>query len=235
MIDHTVPTQAYHAAFGDFYDGDYRSALDHFKTNSLGASRPRSRAGSTRSVMRRCRVNATTKWASSPRPWPITRMPWKSTRHFPPGSPRSFSRRSAPTPAERKCPPGRFAGCKPRWANCRSPCHCSRARPSSRQQLSQGGPVQQATMFPVEPAEILRCTTLAIRRRGELLGPLAAHDPLIDNIIAALQRRPGQPNHWSEAGSTWNWDWPYRPVGGRPQRFRSCSQPRSRPVSSSIR
>ncbi len=32
-----------------------------------------------------------------------------------------------------------------------------------------------------------------------MLGPLAAHDPLIDNVIAALQRRPGQPNHWSEA------------------------------------
>ena len=40
---------------------------------------------------------------------------------------------------------------------------------------------------------------MAIRRRGELLGPLAAHDSLIDNVIAALQRRPGQPNHWSES------------------------------------
>lgn len=37
MADHTVPTQAYHAAFGDFYDGDYRAALEHFKADSRGA------------------------------------------------------------------------------------------------------------------------------------------------------------------------------------------------------
>ena len=59
--------------------------------------------------------------------------------------------------------------------------------------------MQPPNLFPVEPAEIVRCTALAIRRRGELLGPLAAHDPMIDNLIASLQRRPGQPNHWSEA------------------------------------
>ncbi len=65
--------------------------------------------------------------------------------------------------------------------------------------LQQGGVVQPPNLYPVEPAEIVRCTALAIRRRGELLGPLAAHDPMIDNLITSLQRRPGQPNHWSEA------------------------------------
>lgn len=35
--DRTVPTQAYHATFVDFYDGDYRTALDNFKTNSLAS------------------------------------------------------------------------------------------------------------------------------------------------------------------------------------------------------
>ncbi len=35
--DRTVPTQAYHAAFIDFYDGDYRAALEHFKANARGA------------------------------------------------------------------------------------------------------------------------------------------------------------------------------------------------------
>ncbi len=32
--DRTVPTKTYHAAFGDFYDGDYRSALERFKAES---------------------------------------------------------------------------------------------------------------------------------------------------------------------------------------------------------
>ena len=75
----------------------------------------------------------------------------------------------------------------------------ARGSSTSRRQIEQGGVVQQPNLFPIEPQEIVRCTALAIRRRGELLGPLAAHDPLMDNIIAALQRRPGQPNHWSEA------------------------------------
>ena len=66
-------------------------------------------------------------------------------------------------------------------------------------QTISSGMVQQPTLFPIEPCEIIRTTTLAIRRRAELLGPLAAHDPLFDSIIAALQQKAGQPNHWSEA------------------------------------
>ena len=61
------------------------------------------------------------------------------------------------------------------------------------------GIAMQPQLFPIEPYEIIRCTTLAIRRRAELLGPLAAHDPLFDNLIATLQKPAGQPNHWSEA------------------------------------
>ena len=33
----TVPTAAYHAAFADFYDGDYRTALDEFRSAARGA------------------------------------------------------------------------------------------------------------------------------------------------------------------------------------------------------
>ena len=155
-----------------------------------GRSRPRNRAGSTRSATKRCRVSAITRWASTPRPWPITRTPWNSTRPFPHGCRRSSFSRSVPIPAGRSRPLGRFAGCKPRWANCRTKCRWGRGRSTSRRQVKQGGPVEQANLYPVEPAEILRCTALAIRRRGELLGPLAAHDPLIDNIIAALAASP---------------------------------------------
>ena len=110
-----------------------------------------------------------------------------------------LSGRSVPTSAGRSRPPGRSAVCRPRWASCPTPCSWGRATSTPRRQLTQGGVVEPPNLFPVEPQEIVRCTALAIRRRGELLGPLAAHDPLIDNIIATLQRRPGQPNHWSEA------------------------------------
>ena len=162
-------------------------------------SRPRSRAGSTRSATRRCRASATTRWASIPRPWPITRPPWKSIRPFPLGCPRLSSRRSVPIPAARSRP---LAG--PPAASPVGPIavqHVIGAGPGRYlvAALQQGGVVQRPTCFPSSRREIVRCTALAIRRRGELLGPLAAHDPVIDNIIAALQRRPGQPNHWSEA------------------------------------
>ncbi|MGD9723215.1 MAG: CHAT domain-containing protein [Pirellulales bacterium] len=63
----------------------------------------------------------------------------------------------------------------------------------------QGGVVQQAVQFPVNAAEIVRCTSLAIRRRRELLGPIGKYDPLTNDLINVLSRRPGPPNHWSEA------------------------------------
>jgi tetratricopeptide (TPR) repeat protein len=66
------------------------------------------------------------------------------------------------------------------------------------QQIQQGGPLNPANMFPIEAREIVRCTALAIHRRGELLGPRAAHDPMLDSIIANLQRRPGQ-NQWADS------------------------------------
>ena len=101
-------------------------------------SRPRSRAGSTRSATKRCRASAITRWASTRRPWPITRPPWNSTRPFPRGCPRSSFSRSVPTPAGRSRPPGRSAGCKPRWASCPYTMSSSRGRSTPRQQVAAG-------------------------------------------------------------------------------------------------
>ena len=33
----TMPTPSYHAAFADFYDGDYRTALERFRNEAVGA------------------------------------------------------------------------------------------------------------------------------------------------------------------------------------------------------
>ncbi|MBI3838798.1 MAG: tetratricopeptide repeat protein, partial [Planctomycetia bacterium] len=63
----------------------------------------------------------------------------------------------------------------------------------------RGGVVQQAVLFPVHAAEIVRCTSLAIRRRRELMGPVCKFDSLTNDLIDVLSRRPGPPNHWSEA------------------------------------
>ncbi|MHB8899391.1 MAG: tetratricopeptide repeat protein, partial [Thermoguttaceae bacterium] len=66
-------------------------------------------------------------------------------------------------------------------------------------QIERGGVVQQAIHIPIHVAEIVRCTCLAIRRRTELLGPLSPEDPLTKELVDVLSRRPGPPNHWSQA------------------------------------
>jgi len=68
----------------------------------------------------------------------------------------------------------------------------------TKEQIQAGGPVQNPILFPVGVQEIVRCTTLAIRRRAELLGPASPHDRYTANTFAALSRRPGPGNHWGD-------------------------------------
>jgi len=62
-----------------------------------------------------------------------------------------------------------------------------------------GGVVQPPEYRPVRAHEIARCTALAIRRRGDILGPTCPFDPLTNQLIGALATRPAPPNHWSQA------------------------------------
>jgi len=59
--------------------------------------------------------------------------------------------------------------------------------------------IQQAQMMPINPQEIVRCVCLSLRRRKEILGPLAQYDQLAGQLIASLSKRLVQPNHWSES------------------------------------
>ena len=65
--------------------------------------------------------------------------------------------------------------------------------------VQQGGVLQMANFVPVGVQEIVRCTVLAIRRRAELLGPLARQDPLNKAILTAVSQPIGPRNHWSQA------------------------------------
>ena len=64
--------------------------------------------------------------------------------------------------------------------------------------VAKGGVVSPPTIYPVYIAEIVRCTTVSILRRAEILGPASEHDPLTAQVLDACLRRPGPPNHWSE-------------------------------------
>ena len=65
--------------------------------------------------------------------------------------------------------------------------------------LQQGGVVALPEFYLINAHEIMRCTGLAIRRRGEIMGRAAAHDPLTGLLVQALAVRPAPPNHWSGA------------------------------------
>ncbi len=74
-----------------------------------------------------------------------------------------------------------------------------RGRINNNDAVRHGGVVVMANLRPVHVQEIVRCTTLAIRRRAQLMGPVARHDALFAELIDKLRRRPGPPNHWSSA------------------------------------
>jgi len=65
--------------------------------------------------------------------------------------------------------------------------------------IARGGVVQQARLVSVNINEVARCIAVSLRRRAELLGPVAPHDPLTSQLVSVLTSRPGPPNHWSQA------------------------------------
>jgi tetratricopeptide (TPR) repeat protein len=69
-----------------------------------------------------------------------------------------------------------------------------------RRVLREGGVFQTPMFWRVNVAEVIRASALAIRRRGELLGPLATHDRLTKDLSDTFARgNLAQANHWSSA------------------------------------
>ena len=72
-------------------------------------------------------------------------------------------------------------------------------RLDNQQVLQQGGIFALPEFYLINAHEIMRCTATAIRRRHEIMGRAAAHDPLTGLLVRALANRPAPPNHWSGA------------------------------------
>ncbi len=66
------------------------------------------------------------------------------------------------------------------------------------EQVRRGGVITPAVLYPVQPIEIVRATALAMRRRTELLGPLAKYDTMGGELLNALSKPVGRVNHWSQ-------------------------------------
>jgi tetratricopeptide (TPR) repeat protein len=66
--------------------------------------------------------------------------------------------------------------------------------------IQQGGVYRAPMLLRVNVIEVNRMAALAIRRRNEILGPLAAQDPINKQLSAALAAGNLAPaNHWSHA------------------------------------
>jgi len=199
QLERHTPTLRYQAAFSDFYEGEYGDALDVFRDEARGAIKtPQSRwidsicyetmVGECYYQMGRLRealdhyTAALTLYSAF--------SDWMIRVNFPPAI--------RPSSRQVQIPWGSSTR-QSRQGQYPAEMLTGQGRIDNNEAFQRGGVVQQAILYPIQVQEIVRCTTLAIRRRAELLGPVAPHDPLTAEVLARLQRRPGPPNHWSEA------------------------------------
>ncbi len=199
QAEKSVPTILYHAAFRDFYDGEYRDALKVFRSESRGSIK----VGLVRWVDAICyetmagecyyhmgHLDKALGHYTAALNLFVANSNWMIRVQFPPAIQPSAS--AVRIPWGRRTRPSRLG-------HYRTDTLIARGRINNNQQAQRGGVVQAPYLRPIQVQEIVRCTTLAIRRRAKLLGPVSRHDPLTGRVMAALSRRPGPPNHWSEA------------------------------------
>ncbi|WP_148072655.1 tetratricopeptide repeat protein [Bythopirellula goksoeyrii] len=204
LLTETIPSQAYFEAFNDLYRGEYRDALRALNREARGSIR----IGVTERWIDAICYHAAwgevlyhagqpalaleqfdqacsmflqdPKWmlqvnfTSDPRPDASlgrTAIPWgTSTRQF-------------------------ILGDIPETL----PIQMGDDLATQNQVAQQGGVLRQMQMWQINVMEIVRATSLAIRRRNELLGPLAVHDPISREMVNKLSSGIAPPNHWSNA------------------------------------
>lgn len=198
--DRMVPTHTYFAAIATYYNaGEYKRALDQFQSEWRSAIK----TAQTRwidsicyhTMMGECYYQmgdldkALEQYTAAVRLY-VTFPDWLVRLQLPSTIRPLATRLQVPWgPSTRRAQLGQY----------RTTMLMGQGRINNNDVIQKGGVVQQATLFPVQAQEILRCTALAIRRRAELLGPLCQYDPLTGDLVAALSANPGLPNHWSQA------------------------------------
>ncbi len=199
--ERNVPSMGYQAAFGDFYDGEYDDAFRRFQSEGRGAIKtPQSRWIDSIcyfTMMAEChyqmgRLREALDHYTSALQLYAAFPGWMIRVQFTPSIRAAGAGARVPVPwgqSTRMAQLGFYPNSM----------LIGQGQIDQKDVVQRGGVVQQAKLMPVNVQEIVRATTLAIRRRAELLGPTAQHDPLTQEVLAALTRRPGPPNHWSEA------------------------------------
>jgi len=194
-----APSDLYYSAFGWFYDGNYKDASRLFNTELRGAIK----IGPMRWIDSICYytmigecyyetgdLSQALECYTAALEWYLAYPDWMMRVRFPDAI-QSLGARP-PTPwgmSGRPTQLGRYEQRLPMM----------QGRIDNTPEAKYGGVIQQAFFHQVGVQEIVRCTALAIRRRAELLGPLAKFDPLNKNILSAVSQPIGPRNHWSSA------------------------------------
>lgn len=195
-----TPGDVYQAAFGPFYEGEYDHALKIYQNQWSGAIK----SAQSRWIDSICYHTmigecfyqmgqldkALEQYTAAVRLY-VTFSEWMQWVQFPETVAPDLNVAAHPIPwgrSTRQTPPGNF----PKSMLIRQ------GVIDQEPVVRQGGVVQQAMLLSINAVEIVRCTALAIRRRNELLGPLAVYDPVNNELVVALSRRPARPNHWSQ-------------------------------------
>jgi CHAT domain-containing protein len=195
--ERSTPTDTYYMVFREFYAGDYKNALDGFQSEARGCIK----AGQTRWIDSICYetmigesfyqtgvLDKALEHYNLALEIAAIYPDWMLRVQFPPIR-AAGARRPLPWgTSTRRTVLGSYPTMK-----------ISQGQINNTEIYQKGGVVQQAVFYTIQPQEIVRCTTLAIRRRTELLGPICKNDPLTERLTSALNRQITPPNHWSEA------------------------------------
>ncbi len=199
--DRTIPSRIYFATFGDFYEGEYDEALRQFQSENRGAIKtPQSRwidSIAYHTMTGECyyhmgRLPEALEHYTSALQLYVAFSGWMMRVQFPPAIRTASVGARTPVPWGQSTRNSQLGYYPESYL-------IGQGQIDQSKVVQQGGVVQQAQLKPINVKEIIRTTTLAMRRRAELLGPVAQHDSLTQEVLAALVRRPGLPNHWSEA------------------------------------
>lgn len=200
-VGREVPSTAYYAAKSSYYEGDYNSALKTFLSEGRGGIK----MGTSRWIDSICyhamsgecyyqmgELAKALEHFSSALQIYVAYCDWMLRVQFPPAlrpAGPAMVKRVPWGASTRQAPMGEF----PRSML------IGQGQLDNASVVKRGGVIQMPSLHPICVQEIVRCTVLSLRRRAMLLGPAGEFDPLTTEVLAALMRRPGPPNHWSEA------------------------------------
>lgn len=199
--ERSVPSLEYYGAFSAFYEGEYKDARDAFRAAGRGSIK----IGLTRWIDSICYETmvgecyyhmgdlsqALDHYTAALRLY-VAYPEWMIRVQFPAGIRPSAARPRIPWGASSR---GARLGHYPAEIG------ISLGRIDQKGVIQHGGVVQPARTRLIRVGEIVRCTTLAIRRRTRLLGPMAARDPLFAEVLGKMSGGARLPNHWSSAWS----------------------------------